>query len=119
MKETCEGRDTVEVRVLQPTVSGDGMSPHQIPHTEIVEPFIEGETSHGMLKDMLRGGIWFTAVPAIVPRAGRTPPNVGIGVGTGLGSNKRTIIPRDVGIVVFVLMSIGLGGVVRHVVVGK
>ena len=119
LKETCKRRDVVKVGVLKLTIGRDGVSPHQIPHTEIIKSFVKGEAGHGTFKDMLRGGIGFTAVPAIVPRAGGSPPNVGIGVDAALGSNKRTIILRDVGIVTLVLMSIGLGAVVRHVVVGK
>ena len=57
LKETCEGGDAVKVGMLQPTVGGDGVSPHQIPHTEIFESLVEGETGHGALKDTLRGGI--------------------------------------------------------------
>ena len=64
-KETSEGRDVVKVGVVKTTIGGDGMSPHQIPHTEIVRPFVIGEASNGLLQDMLRGGIWFAA---IVPR---------------------------------------------------
>ena len=88
-KEACEGRDIVEV-------GGDGVGPHQILHTEIVEPFIKGKAGHSTLKDMLRGGIWFTAVPAIIPRAGRLSPNVGIGRGVTRVANVRRIIMRDV-----------------------
>ena len=117
LKETCEGRDGIIVGVFKLTVGGDGMSPHQILHTEIIESFVEGEVGHSMLKDTLRGGIWFMVVPAIVPRAGRPPPNEGIGVDVTMGSNKRTIIPRDVGIVALVLLSIGLGGVAGHLLV--
>ena len=40
-EEAGKGRDGVEVGVLKPTVSGDSMSPHQIPHTEIVEGLVE------------------------------------------------------------------------------
>ena len=56
-KEVCEGRDIVKVGVLKLMVGGDGVSPHQILHTEIVEPFVEGEAGHGVFKDMLSGGI--------------------------------------------------------------
>ena len=114
-KETCEGRNVVKVGVFKPTVGRDGVSPHQILHTEIIKSFIEGKAGHSVLKDTLRGGIWFMAVPAIVPRAGGSTPDIGIGINAALGSNKRTIIPREVGIVTLVLMSIGLGGVVGHV----
>ena len=34
-EEACEGRDTTEVAVVKTTIGGDGVSPHQIPHTEI------------------------------------------------------------------------------------
>ena len=96
MKETCEGRGIVEVRVLQPMAGRDGVSPHQIPHTEIVESLVEREAGHGALKDMLRGGIWFIAIPAIVPGAGRPPPDMRIGRGMMRVADVRRIIMRDV-----------------------
>ena len=55
-KETCEGGDVVKARVVQPMVSRDSVSPHQILHTEIFKPFIVWETGHGLLQDMLREG---------------------------------------------------------------
>ena len=84
------------------TVSKDGVSPHQIPHTEIIEGLVEREVGHSLLKDMLRGGIRSAAISGVMPGTGRTPPDAGIGVNATLRSNKRTIIPRDMGIVVLV-----------------
>ena len=95
-KETCEGRDVVKVGVFKLTVGGDGMSPHQILHTEIFESLVEGETGHGMLKDMLRGGIWLMSISGPVPGTGGPPPDVGIGRGTTRVADVRRIIPRDV-----------------------
>ena len=66
-RETCEGGNVVEAGVLRPTVGRDGVSPHQIPHTEIFKSLVEGETGHGALKDTLRGGIWLMAVPGPIP----------------------------------------------------
>ena len=116
MKEACEGGDVVEARVLKPTVGGDGMSPHQIPHTEIIESLVGGEAGHSTLKDKLRGGIWFTAVPAIVPGAGGASPNIGIGVNAMRVADVRRVILRDVRIVVLIVASI-LGRVGRHLLV--
>ena len=48
-EEACEGRDTTEVVVVKLTVGGDGVSPHQIPHTEIVEGLVEREVGTGAL----------------------------------------------------------------------
>ena len=48
-KEACEGRDTAEVVVVKSTIGGDGVSPHQIPHTEIVEGLVEREVGTGAL----------------------------------------------------------------------
>ena len=79
-KEACEGRDTTEVMIVKSTISRDGMSPHQIPHTEIIKGFVEREVGTGTLKDMLRGGIWSPAVSDMAPRAGGSPPDMGIGV---------------------------------------
>ena len=119
-EETREGRDAAEVAVVKTTIGGDGVSPHQIPHTEIVEGLIEWEVGHGSFKDMLRGGIWSLAVSGVTPGTGSPSPDLGIGVDTMLRSKKRIIIPRDMGIVVLVLLGIGLGGIARHVlVVGK
>ena len=55
-KEACEGRDTTGVMVVKSTVGGDGVSPHQIPHTEIVEGLVEREVGTSTFKDTLRGG---------------------------------------------------------------
>ena len=111
-KETCEGRDVVEVGALQLTVGGDGASPHQILHTEIFEPLVEGETGHGMLKDTLRGGIRLTTIPGPIPGAGRSPPDVGIGRGATRVTDVRRIITRDV----VKVMNIAAGAG-RHVLV--
>ena len=111
-KEACEGRDAVKVRVLQSMVGGDSVSPHQIPHTEIVKSLVEGETGHGALQDTLRGGIWFTAVPAIIPGTGRSPPDVGIGREMMRVTDMRRIITRDVIEVVNIATRVG-----RHVLV--
>ena len=48
-KEACEGRDAAEVAVVESTVGGDSVSPHQIPHTEIVEGFVKREVGTGAL----------------------------------------------------------------------
>ena len=48
-KEACEGRDATEVAVVKTTIGGDGVSPHQIPHTEIVEGLVEREVGTGAL----------------------------------------------------------------------
>ena len=48
-EEACEGRDTTEVGVVKSMVGGDGVSPHQIPHTEIVEGLVEREVGTGAL----------------------------------------------------------------------
>ena len=114
-KEACEGRDATEVVVVKSTVGRDGVSPHHIPHTEIVEGFIEREVRTGVLKDMLRGGIWSLAISDMSPRTGGSPPDMGIGVDDTLMRRRSTIIPtRDTGVVTFVLTGIGLGGVVGH-----
>ena len=114
-KEACEGRDTTEVVVVKSTVSGDGVSPHQIPHTEIVEGLVEREVGTGALKDMLRGGIWSPAVLNMSPRTGGSPPDVGIGVDDTLVRRRSTVIrPRDMRAVTLVLLGITFGGVVGH-----
>ena len=117
LKETSEGRDGVKIRVVKSTVGRDGVSPHQIPHTEIVEGLVKREAGHGPFKDTLRGGIWSAAIPGMMPRAGGSPPDMGIGVDVMPRRNKRTIITRDVGIVTLVLLSIGFGGVAGHLLV--
>ena len=48
-KEAGEGRDAAEVIVVKTTIGRDGVSPHQIPHTEIVEGFVEREVGTGAL----------------------------------------------------------------------
>ena len=96
LKEACEGGDSVEVGVLQLTVGGDGVSPHQIPHTEIIKGFIKGKVGHGMLKDMLRGGIWTTAISGVMPRTGGPPPDMRIGVDTTRVVDMGRVITRDV-----------------------
>ena len=48
-KEAGEGRDAAEVAMVKSTISGDGVSPHQIPHTEIVESLVEREVGTGTL----------------------------------------------------------------------
>ena len=48
-EKACEGRDTTEVVVVKSTVSGDGVSPHQIPHTEIVKSLVKREVGTGAL----------------------------------------------------------------------
>ena len=114
LKEAGEGRNAVEVDMVKLTVSGDGVSPHQIPHTEIVEGFVSREVGTGMFKDTLRGGIWSSAVSGVTPGTGSPPPDLGIGVNvTRRGST--IITPRDMRIVALILLSIGFGGVVGHV----
>ena len=114
-KEACEGRDATEVLVVKLTVGGDGVSPHQIPHTEIVEGLVEREIGSSALKDMLRGGIWSLAVSNMSPRAGGSPPDVGIGVDDTLVRRRSTIVPtRNPRVVALVLTSIGLAGVGGH-----
>ena len=117
-KEAHEGRDATEVVVVKSTVGGDGVSPHQIPHTEIVEGLVEREVGTGALKDMLRGGIWSPAVSNMSPRAGGSPPDVGIGVDDTLVMRRSTVIrPRDTRVVALVVAGIGLGGVLGHLLV--
>ena len=112
-EETSEGRDVVEARVLKMTIGGDSVSPHQILHAEILEPFVVGEASNGLLQDTLRGGIRFVVIiPRPVPGAGGPPPDVGIRGRAMLRGKKRTIILKDMGIV----MSIVARRVRRHVV---
>ena len=53
-KEANKGRDAAEVDVVKSTIGRDGMSPHQIPHTEIIEGFVKREVRTGTFKDMLR-----------------------------------------------------------------
>ena len=114
-KEACEGRDTTEVVVVKLTVGGDGVSPHQIPHTEIIEGFVEREVGTGVSKDMLRGRIWSPAVLNMSPGTGSSPPDVGIGIDNTLVRRRSTVIrPRDTRVVALVVAGIGLGGVVRH-----
>ena len=108
-KETCEEGDVVKVRVLKPTVSGDSVSPHQILHTEIFESLIIWETGHSALQDTLRGGIWLMAIPGPIPRAGRPPPDIGIGRGMMRVANVRRIISGDV-----IKVANIVGGARRH-----
>ena len=82
--------------MLQSTVGRDGVNPHQIPHTEIFKFLTIWETGHGALQNTLRGGIRLTAIPAPVPGAGGSPPDVGIGRGTTRVTNMRRIISGDV-----------------------
>ena len=96
-KETCEGRNVVEVGVFKLTVGGDGMSPHQIPHTEIFESLVEGETGHSTLQDTLRGGIWLAGVSGPVPGTSGSPPNVGIRRGVMRVMDVKRIIPSNMG----------------------
>ena len=114
-EKACEGRDAAEVAVVKSTIGGDGVSPHQIPHTEIVEGLVEREVGTGALKDMLRGGIWGPAVSNVSPRTGGSPPDMGIGVDNTLVRRRSTIIrPRDTRVVALVVASIGFGGVLGH-----
>ena len=115
LKEACEGRDTTEVVVVKPMVAGDGVSPHHIPHTEIVEGFVKREVGTGTFKDTLRGGIWSAAVPNVAPRAGGSPPDIGIEVDTTLVRRRSVIIAmRHTRVVALVLLGIGFGRVARH-----
>ena len=114
-KEACEGRDAAEVVVVKTTIGRDGVSPHQILHTEIVEGLVEREVGTGALKDMLRGGIWSPAVSNVSPRTGGSPPDMGIGVDDTLVRRRSTVIRlRDTRVVAFVVAGIGLGGVLGH-----
>ena len=118
LKEANEGRDAAEVDVVKSTISRDSVSPHQILHTEIIEGFVEREVGTGVFKDTLRGGIWSPAVPNVTPGTGGSPPDLGIGVDATLMRRRSTIVPtRYTGVVAFVLMGIGLSGVVGHLVV--
>ena len=73
------------------------MSPHQIPHTEIVEPFVEREVGNGSLQDMLRGGIRGVVVAGVIPGTGLSSPDLGIGVDATNPRRRSTVIrPRDV-----------------------
>ena len=64
---------------------------------------------------MLRGGIWSSAVSDMAPRAGGSPPDLGIGVDATLMRRRSTIIPtRDTRVVALVLTGIRLGGVVGY-----
>ena len=73
-------------------VGGDSVSPHQILHTEIFEPFIIREVGNGLFQDMLRGGIWFMSIiPRPVPLTGLTSPDTGIGVAVARVENMRRI----------------------------
>ena len=82
------------------------MSPHQIPHTEIIESLVVREVGNSPLQDTLRGGIPAAATTGVVPRTGRTPPDLGIGVGTtGVGDMKR-IPRRDRRVVVLIVPGI-------------
>ena len=117
-KEAGEGRDAAEVVVVKSTIGGDGVSPHQIPHTEIVEGLVEREVGTSALKDMLRGGIWSPAISNMSPGTGGSPPDVGIGVDDTLVRRRSTVIRlRDTREVALVLLSIGLGGVAGHLLV--
>ena len=78
-------------------VSGDGMSPHQILHTEIFESLVIWEVGNSLLRDTLRGGIWFTAIiPRPVPPIGLTSPDVGVGIMVMRVKDMRRIPSRDV-----------------------
>ena len=114
MKEACEGRDATKVVVVKSTVSGDGVSPHQIPHTEIIEGLVKREVGTSTFKDTLRGGIWSPAVSDMPPGTGGSPPDVGIGVDDTLMRRSTIVTLTNMGIVTLVLTSIGLGGVVGH-----
>ena len=114
-KEACEGRDATEVVVVKSTIGGDSVSPHQIPHTEIVEGFVEWEVGTGALKDMLRGGIRGPAVSDMSPRTGSPSPDVGIGVADTLVRRRSMVIrPRDTRVVALVLLGITFGEVAGH-----
>ena len=114
-EEACEGRDTTEVDVVKTTIGGDGVSPHQIPHTEIIEGFVEREVGTGTLKDMLRGGIWSPAVSNMSPRTGSPSPDMEIGVDDTLVRRRSMVIrPRDMRVVAPVLLGITFGGVAGH-----
>ena len=102
----------VKVRVFQPTVGGDGMIPHQIPHTEIVKGLVIGEVGHSSFKDMLRGGIGSMAISGVIPGAGGTPPDMGIVIDPMRVTDVRRIITRDVGEIVNIVARAG-----RHVLV--
>ena len=119
-KEACEGRDATEVDVVKLMIGGDGVSPHQILHTEIVQGLVEREVGTGTFKDTLRGGIWSVAVPNVAPRAGGSSPDIGIGVNTTTRGRSTIISARNTRVIAPVLLSIGFGGVVGHEdVVGK
>ena len=82
-------------------ISGDGMSPHQILHTEIVKPFIVREVGNGLLQDTLRGGIGsLLVITRPIPLAGSTSPDVWIGRGMTRVEDMRRIPSRDVVVVV-------------------
>ena len=63
---------------------------------------------------MLRGGIWSPAVSNMSPRAGGSPPDIGIGVDDMLVRRSTVIRPRDTRIVALVVAGIRLGGVLGH-----
>ena len=90
------------------------MSPHQIPHTEIVESFVEREIVGGTLQDLLTGGIRVMAVSSPRPLAGGSPRDVGIGVAADPRRRSTVIRPRDMRVVALEVTSIGLGGVLGH-----
>ena len=95
-------------------ISRDGVSPHQIPHTEIIEPFVVREVGNSLLQDTLRGGIG--SLPVITrpsSLAGSTSPGVRIRGRVMLSSKKGTIILKDMGIVTSIVL------VGRHKMVGE
>ena len=82
------------------------MSPHQILHTEIIEPFVVREVGNGPLQDTLKGGIWAAVMTGMIPRTGLSPPDLGIGKGLARVMNMRRIILRDLRIVMLVVVCI-------------
>ena len=96
-------------------VGGNGVSPHHIPYTEIVKGFVEREVRTGTFKDTLRGGIWSSAVSDMVPGTDSSSPDLGIGVDDMLMRRRSTVVTlTNTRVVALVLLSIGLGGVVGH-----
>ena len=96
-KETSKAGNVIIVRVVQMMVGRDGVSPHQISHTEIFESLVKWKVSNSSLHNTLSRGIWCAAIiPGPVAVTGTTSPDIEIRGRAKKAGDVRRITSRDV-----------------------